>query len=44
MALVTDVEWIRHAANAFGFLMPGELKIFALAEREAATAWAAETA
>ncbi len=44
MALVTDVEWIRHAANAFGFLMPGEMKIFALAEREAATAWAAETA
>jgi hypothetical protein len=36
------VDWIRPAA--FGFLMPGEVKVFAPAEREAATAWAAETA
>jgi hypothetical protein len=41
MALVTDVDWMRHAANAFGFLMPGEIKVFALAERDAAVAWAA---
>ena len=29
MAAVTDVDWIRHTIRAFGFLMPGELKIFA---------------
>jgi SpoIIAA-like len=41
MALVTDVDWMRHAANALGFLMPGEIKVFPLAERDAAAAWAA---
>jgi hypothetical protein len=44
MALVTDVDWMRHAANVLGFLMPGEIKVFPLVEREAAVAWAAETA
>jgi SpoIIAA-like len=44
MALVTDVDWMRHAANALGFLMPGEIKVFPLAERDAAAVWAAETA
>ena len=44
MALVTDVDWMRHAANALGFLMPGEIEVFPLAERAAAAAWAAETA
>jgi hypothetical protein len=41
VALVTDVEWIRHAAGALGFLMPGEVKAFGLGERDAAAAWAA---
>jgi hypothetical protein len=41
VALVTDVDWIRHAANALGFLMPGEIKVFPLAEQGAAAAWAA---
>jgi hypothetical protein len=41
MALVTDVDWMRHAANTLGFLMPGEIKVFPLAERDAAVAWAA---
>jgi SpoIIAA-like len=44
MALVTDVDWMRHAANALAFLMPGEIEVFPLAERAAASAWAAETA
>jgi hypothetical protein len=43
LALVADVDWIRHAANTFGFLMPGEIKVFPLAERDAAAAWAAGT-
>jgi SpoIIAA-like len=44
MALVTDVDWMRHAANTLGFLMPGEIKVFPLAERDAAAAWAAGSA
>jgi hypothetical protein len=41
LALVTDVDWIRRATKAFGFLMPGELEVFGLGEREAAARWAA---
>jgi SpoIIAA-like len=29
MALITDKDWIRHAAAVFGPLAPGELRIFA---------------
>ncbi len=39
MAVVTDVDWIRRAIHAFGFLMPGELKIFPLAEQARARDW-----
>ena len=39
MACVTDVEWIRFAANAFRFLMPGRLRIFPYSERDAARRW-----
>lgn len=39
MAVVTDVGWIGAAVHAFGFLMPGKVRIFPLAERAAARAW-----
>ena len=42
MALVTDVEWIRLALDAFRFLMPGRLRIFSTAEAEQARAWISE--
>lgn len=41
-ALVSDVEWIRIAAKAFGFLLPGRLRVFERAEAEAARAWISE--
>jgi hypothetical protein len=41
IALVTDVDWIARAAGAFGFLMPGDVKVFGLGELDAASAWAA---
>jgi hypothetical protein len=41
LALVTDVEWIRHAAALFGWMVPGEMKVFALAEAEQAKGWVA---
>lgn len=41
IALVTDVDWMRHATNLFGWMTPGDVKTFSLAEREQALAWAA---
>jgi hypothetical protein len=43
MALVTDKDWVRHGASAFGWLAPGELRLFELSERDGARAWLAES-
>jgi hypothetical protein len=42
MALVTDKDWVRYGASAFGWLAPGELRLFELSERDDARAWLAE--
>ena len=39
IALVTDVEWMKHTAKLFGWMMPGELRHFPLADRDEAIAW-----
>lgn len=39
MAVVTDVEWIRNTMKFFSFLMPGELRLFPLAEASQANDW-----
>lgn len=39
VAIVTDVEWIRHATNIFRFLMPGEVRVFATSETASAREW-----
>lgn len=39
IALVTDAEWLRKAVPVFSVLMPGQMRAFPLAERDAATAW-----
>ena len=36
IALVTDVEWIGNAMKVFGFLMPGEMRLFSLADADQA--------
>jgi len=41
-AVVTDVDWIKHAVKLFGFLMPGELRVFPAAEASIAREWIAE--
>jgi hypothetical protein len=41
IALVTDIEWMRHATNVFGWMTPGDVKTFTLAEHDDALAWAA---
>ncbi|MGD8207949.1 MAG: STAS/SEC14 domain-containing protein [Thiohalocapsa sp.] len=41
IALVTDVDWLRTAAKALGFAMPGEVRVFSNAEIDAARDWLA---
>jgi hypothetical protein len=41
-AVVTDVDWIRKAIKAFGFMSPGEVRVFEPAELGAAKVWVAE--
>ena len=41
IALITDIEWMIHLTTIFGWMTPGETKVFRLAEREQALAWAA---
>jgi SpoIIAA-like len=44
VAVVTDIEWIRHTFNIFRFLMPGEIRLFATSEAAAAREWVAAAA
>jgi hypothetical protein len=39
VALVTDIEWIRHLTSLFGWMTPGETKVFSTAERDQAITW-----
>jgi SpoIIAA-like len=41
IALVTDIDWMRHLTELFGWMTPGEVKVFPLARRGEAIAWAA---
>ena len=43
MAIVTDVDWMRHLVSLFGWMVHGELHVFPLADRANAIAWAAGT-
>jgi hypothetical protein len=39
IAVVAQQAWVRHAINAFGYLIPGEVKVFDLADEADASAW-----
>jgi hypothetical protein len=41
VAVVSDVEWIKQATLAFGFLLPGHTRVFSLAEIAEAREWVA---
>jgi hypothetical protein len=41
MALVSDASWVHHAISLFGWMVPGEVHVFPLAEQSAATTWVA---
>jgi len=42
IALVTDLDWMITLTSLFGWMTPGELRRFPVAERDSAIAWAAE--
>jgi SpoIIAA-like len=41
IAVVTDKEWIIHAVHALAWMVPGEIKVFALDGLDGAKRWAA---
>lgn len=38
-AVVTDKDWMRHAIRTFGWLSPGEIRVFEPSELESAKVW-----
>lgn len=43
VAVVTDVEWIKHTMQAFSFVMPAEMRIFDRTGISEARAWIASS-
>ena len=39
LAVVTDKDWMRHGIAAFGWVIPGEIRVFDPDELEQAKAW-----
>jgi hypothetical protein len=39
IAVVTDIEWVDHLTWLFGWMTPGETKVFPMDKREEAVAW-----
>ena len=44
IAVVTDVDWIENMVKAFGFAMPGEVRVFDNDDLEEARTWISEPA
>ena len=42
-AIVTDIEWMARATKLFAWMIPGEARVFQLAELDQAKAWVAGT-
>ena len=41
VALVTDISWMAHMTSLFGWMTPGQTRVFDMAEREEALTWVA---
>jgi hypothetical protein len=41
MALVSDADWVRHSIALFGWLVPGDVRVFPLDQLDGAKAWVA---
>jgi hypothetical protein len=37
--MVSDVDWVRHTIGLLGWLVPGEIEMFPLAQLDDAKAW-----
>jgi hypothetical protein len=42
IALVTDIDWMTHATDLFGWMTPGETKTFPVDQKAQALKWVAE--
>jgi hypothetical protein len=42
MAIVTDATWLRRSVKAFGWLIPGEVRVFHVADLAEARRWITE--
>jgi hypothetical protein len=42
IALVTDIAWMTHATDLFGWMTPGETRTFPLDQRDQAIQWLAD--
>ena len=42
IALVTDIDWMSHLTDLFGWMTPGETKTFPLDQQDQAIRWVAE--
>ena len=42
IALVTDIDWIINSVKVFGFLVPGEVKLFGNDQLDEAKTWVTE--
>ncbi len=40
-AIVTDISWMVHAMTLFSWMVPGETRVYPVAELDAAKAWVA---
>ena len=40
MAVVTDVDWLRHSMQMLGWMTPGEARLFSVDELDEAKVWA----
>ena len=43
-AIVTDIDWMARATKLFAWMIPGEARVFALDELDAAKTWVAADA
>jgi SpoIIAA-like len=39
IAVVTDIDWIRHTVRLFGFLIPATVRLYPLSEADKARTW-----
>jgi hypothetical protein len=42
IAIVSDNDWVEHAVKMFGWMVPGEVRVFELDDLDDATEWAAD--